>query len=138
MHRLQETERLITAKQIDALLPFLERFETAGFSAGSWKTPEGHLPLFDLDEIVSELHKTLYENGWVNPAFNWTEWQRSAEEFVESPKKIERAATTTIQELLTTHCRKNRFCEGHLAAMFENGHIVALLKRLKVIRDKIR
>jgi hypothetical protein len=140
MHKLQETEGLlpIKAKQIDAVLPFLEVFEKAGFSAGFWRTPEGHMPWFGFDEVVSDFHNTLYDNGWVTPAFNWSEWQRSAEEFVEVPEKVERADTTTIQKLFTTHCRKNRFCEGHLAEMFENGHIVALLRRLKTIRDKMR
>lgn len=37
IHKLQESEGLppVTPKQIDAILPFLDRFEAAGFSAGS-------------------------------------------------------------------------------------------------------
>lgn len=140
MHKLQETEGLvpITARQIDALLPFLERFEAVGFSAGTWTMPEGQIPWFDFNESVMEFHQALYDNGWVTPAFDWTEWQASAEEFVNSPKKIEKADATTIQKLLTTHSRADRFCEGHLASMFENGHIVALLRRLKAIREKMK
>jgi hypothetical protein len=140
MHRLQETKGLppITTKQIDAILTFLDHFEAAGFSAGAWETPEGQFPWFDFSEVVMEFHKALYDNGWVTPAFDWTEWQDSAKEFVDSPKKIERADVATIQKLLTTHSRKDRFCEGHLAAMFENGHIVALLRQLKVIRGKMK
>jgi hypothetical protein len=140
MHKLQETERLspVTAKQIDAILPFLDRFEAAGFSAGSWKTPEGQMPWFDLGEAVTEFQRVLYDHGWVTPAFNWTEWQRSAQAFVDSPEKVERADAVTIQKLLTTHVRADRFCAGHLAAMFKNGHIVALLRRLKTIRGKMK
>jgi hypothetical protein len=140
MHKLQETEGLlpIKAKQIDALLPFLDRFEAVGFSAGSWKIPEGQFPWFDFDEVVMEFNQALDDNGWVTPAFDWTEWQESAKKFVDSPKKIERADATTIQKLLTTHSRADRFCEGHLASMLENGHIVALLRRLKVIREKMK
>lgn len=37
-------------------------------------------------------------------------------------------------KLFTTHIRADRFCEGHLAAMFENGHIVTLLRWLKQLR----
>lgn len=51
--------------------------------------------------------------------------------------KIERADATTIQKLFTTHIRADRFCEGHLASLFENGFIVALLQRLKRIREKM-
>lgn len=140
MHKLQETEGLfpITAKQIDTLLPFLDRFEAAGFTAGSWKMPEGQLPWFDFHEVVMEFHQALYDNGWVTPAFDWTEWQESAKKFVDSLKQIEKADATTIQKLLTTHSRADRYCEGHLASMFENGHIVALLRRLKTIRDKMK
>jgi hypothetical protein len=140
MHKLQETEGLlpIISKQIDALLPFLDRFEAVGFSAGSWKMPEGQFPWFDFNEVVMDFHQALYDNGWVTPAFDWTEWQESAKKFVDSPKKIEKADATTIQKLLTTHSRADRFCEGHLASMFENGHIVALLRRLKAIREKMK
>lgn len=139
MHKLQQAGGLlpITAKQIDALLPFLGRFEAAGFSAGTWNAPEGQFPWFDFNEVVTEFQQVLYDNGWVTPAFDWTEWQESAEKFVDSPKKIEKADATTIQKLLTTHSRKDRFCEGHLAAMFENGHIVALLRRLRQLKESI-
>jgi len=40
-----------------------------------------------------------------------------------------------IRKLLTTHVRKERFCEGHLLAMFESGHIVNVLRRLKGLRS---
>lgn len=136
MHKLQQTEGLlpITSKQIDALLPFLERFEAAGFSAGTWNAPEGQFPWFDFNEVVTEFHQALYDNGWVTPAFDWTEWQESAKEFVDSPQKIVKADSATILKLFTAHVRADRFCEGHLAAMFENGHIVALLRRLRELK----
>ncbi|OWK45501.1 DUF6508 domain-containing protein [Fimbriiglobus ruber] len=127
-----------TKEEIDAILPFLDRFEAAGFSVGSWKMSEGQFPQFSFEEVVLEFHQALYDNGWVTPAFDWIEWQHSAQEFVESSKKIENADATTIQKLLTTHCRADRFCEGHLASMLENGHVVALLRRLKAIRSRMK
>ncbi len=125
----------VTNIQIDAILPFLERFEAEGFSVGTWNSSPGQIPWFDFDEAVSEFQQALYDNGWIASSFKWPDWQESAQEFVASPAKIESADTRTIQKLLTTHVRKERFCEGHFAAMFENGHIVALLKRLKTIRE---
>jgi Family of unknown function (DUF6508) len=125
----------IIAQQIDAILPFLDRFEAVGFSAGSWKMPEGQMPWFNFEDAVMGFQQTLYDNGWVTPAFDWTEWQQSAQVFVDSPKKIQEADAVTIQKLFTTHVRADRFCEGHLASMFQNGHILALLRRLKTIRD---
>lgn len=123
----------ITAEQIDAIVPFLDQFEAAGFSAGSWRNEPGHFPWFDFDEVVMQFYQALYGNGWVEP-FDWTEWQDTASQYVNSPGLIDSADSETVQKLFTTHVRADRFCEGHLASMFENGHIVALLRRLKQIR----
>ena len=118
--------------------PFLDRFEADGFSAGTWNSPPGQMPWFEFSEPVSEFQKALYENGWVTTSFDWTEWQETAKEYVDSPGRLESADAETIQRLFTTHVRKERFCEGHLAAMFENGHVVALLRRLREIRRKMK
>ena len=127
----------IKPEQIDALIPFLDKFEEAGFSAGDWKVVEGHLWWFNFDEIVMEFIQVLDDNDWVTPQFDWGEWQESATRYIESREMVESADAVTIQKLLTTHVRADRFCEGHLASMFENGHIVAVLRRLKVIRDGV-
>jgi len=44
---------------------------------------------------------------------------------------LEEADLETLRKLLTTHVRKDRFCEGHLDYMFECGHITAILERLQ-------
>lgn len=122
-----------TKKQMDAILPFLDRFTADGFSVGTWHSPPGQFPWFEFSEAVSQFQQALYNNGWIKP-FDWGAWQETAREYVENPGKIESADAETIQKLLTTHVRKERFCEGHLAAMFENGHMVALLRRLRELR----
>ena len=78
----------------------------------------------------------LYANDWVTPEVDWVQWQDVAVEYVDLQEKIDSADVVTLKKLFTTHVRKDRFCEGHLATMFENGHIVvALLRRLKAIRE---
>ena len=113
----------------------LEQFEEAGFSDGTWHNEPGVMPWFNYDEAVVEFEQILYANDLVTPKVDWVEWQDVAEEYVDSPEKIKSADVVTVQKLFTTHVRKDRFCEGHLASMFENGHIVALLRRLKEIRE---
>lgn len=122
-------------EQIDAILPFLDRFSADGFAVGTWHSPPGQFPWFEFSDPVSAFQQTLYDHGWIEP-FDWGGWQDTAREYVEQPGRIDFADATVIQKLLTTHVRKERFCEGHLAAMFENGHVVALLRRLKAIRDE--
>ena len=125
----------VTDKHIDAILPFLEQFEAAGFSIGTWHNEPGVMPWFSFNEAVLEFLEILYANAWVTPKVDWGEWQHVAAEYVDSPEKIQSADVETVQKLFTTHVRKDRFWEGHLASMFENGHIVALLRRLKEIRE---
>ena len=128
----------IKPEQIDALIPFLGKFEEAGFSAGDWQVEDGpFVSRFNCDESVMEFIDVLYGNDWVTPDFDWGEWQESATRYIESREMVESADAVTIQKLLTTHVRADRFCEGHLASMFENGHIVAILRRLKVIRNGV-
>jgi hypothetical protein len=117
-------------------MPFLDKFEEAGFSAGTWKVKEGRFPWFSFDKVVLEFIHVLYDNDWVTPQFDWTEWKES-ELYVETSELIESADAVTIQKLLTTHVRLNRFAEGHLGSMFENGHVLALLHRLRVLRAKM-
>jgi uncharacterized protein DUF6508 len=122
-----------TTKQIDAILPYLDRFIEPGFTVGDWcrHSVPGQVPWFEYSKPASEFQKALYDNRWITPSFNWGEWQEAAREYVEQPEKIGSADAETIQKLFTSHVRGDRFCEGHLAAMFENGHIVALLRRLQ-------
>ena len=125
----------VTGKHIDAILPFLEQFEEAGFSVGTWHNEPGVMPWFNYDEAVMEFEQILYANDWVTPEVDWVQWQDVAVEYVGLQEKIDSADVLTLKKLFTTHVRKDRFCEGHLATMFENGHIVALLRRLKEIRE---
>jgi hypothetical protein len=123
-----------TKEQMDAILPFLDRLTADGFSVGTWHSPPGQFPWFKVSEPVSQFEQALYGNGWITP-FDWGAWQETAREYVKNLEKIESADAETIQKLFTTHVRKERFCEGHLAAMIENGHMVVLLRRLRVLRN---
>ena len=123
-----------TKKQIDAILPFLALFTVDGFSTGVLHGPPGEFPWFAYSKPVLQFQQALYDHGWVTPSFNWPKWQETAKEYVKSPERIDAADIKTIRKLLTTHVRKERFREGHLAEMFESGHVVALLRRLQELR----
>jgi hypothetical protein len=128
-----------TSKQIDAILPFLDAFERMGFRCGEWPVaPETSvIPHFEHSDPVEAFIQALYDNRWFT-SFHWTKGQEKAAQYVDSPDLLASADAERIRKLLTTHVRKDRFCEGHLASMFENGHIVALLQRLKGIRAEMK
>lgn len=53
-------------------------------------------------------------------------WQNEAQHFVQHPELLNNADISTLQKLLTTHVRKERFCSGNLAQMIDNGHLQAI------------
>jgi Family of unknown function (DUF6508) len=54
---------------------------------------------------------------------------------MQDPALLAQADLLTLRKLLTAHVRQDRFIEGHLAQMLENGHISAILRRLRELRD---
>jgi hypothetical protein len=117
------------------LLRFLPIFEMSSF--GTIATPAGQMPFANLSPEVRRFVQALYDHGWI-PDFDWSAWQEEAESYVNFPDKIRNADISTLQKLLTTHARKDRFCEGHLLEMLMAGHITLILRRLKSITESNR
>jgi hypothetical protein len=42
--RFEAGEVMLTTKEIDSILPFLDRFGAAGVSAGNWNNPPEEMP----------------------------------------------------------------------------------------------
>lgn len=129
----------LTRKEVEVALSFLPVFLSEGFSAGNVVEEEGHFPYFKYIDEVRQFTDTLYQNGWIIE-FNWPEFQDEAIQYYQHPDLLDSADIETLRKLLTLNVRKDRFCEGHLADMIENGHIAAILKRLRDISngDEIR
>ena len=134
----KKLQKTITAESIDKVLKFLPVFEKKGYSFSKWeggKTENGisSFPFCSYNKEVSVFQHILYEEGFIVD-FDWPNWQEEAERYYQQPKLLDQADLETICRLLTTHVRKDRFCEGHLACMLRDGHIAAILHRLKEIR----
>jgi len=129
----------ITRANIDALLEFLPIFETEGFEFGTWVSMhrDGRTSsYFNVAPEASQFMRALYENGWV-VAFDWPAWQDEAARLVSSREAIRDADLKDLRKLLTIHARKERFCEGHMAAMHRSAHLTAVLRRLQDLRERI-
>jgi hypothetical protein len=123
------------AQQLDGILPYLKLFETPGFLFGHFVTKPGTFGWFSFSEQAGAFVYALYNYGWVQP-FDWTPaWLGEFSKYVNDPAMVESADVETIRKLLTMHVRAERFGEGQLCVMYEMGHLTALLRRLKVIRD---
>jgi hypothetical protein len=126
----------IGPQHLDAILRFLPVFEEPGFSFGEWHSAEGQMPYYSMGRETTDFLQALYEQQIVY-SFDWTRWQDEAKKFVSDPELLKEADLLVLRKLLTTHLRKDRFVEGHLADMLECGHITAVLRRLQEIREEM-
>jgi hypothetical protein len=120
--------------QLDALLRFLPIFEQPGYVFGEWHSTDGQFPYYSMHREATEFIQALYGQQVVF-SFDWSSWQEEAERFVSDPEALQAADLLTLRKLLTTHVRKDRFVEGHLAGMLECGHVAAILRRMGKIRE---
>jgi hypothetical protein len=125
----------ISKDQIKAIVLFLPIFKSEDFQFGHWTSEKGVFPYFTLSREAHDFYKALYDNGWIIP-FDWGSWQDEAVRYVNDEKLLEEADLETLRKLLTTHVRKERFCEGHLDCMFACGHITAILERLQQLETE--
>ena len=126
----------IGPQQLDVVLRFLSIFERPGYVFGEWHSPKGQFPHYSMSREAMDFVQTLYDQRIIF-SFDWMSWQEEAERYVSVPEALEAADLLVLRKLLTTHVRKDRFVEGHLASMLECGHITAILRRLKEIREPI-
>ncbi len=124
----------IGLQQINAILKYLPIFEKQDDQFGQWVEQEGQFPYFSFSPEVDEFISMLYKQNMII-AFDWTSWREEAARYQTDPAALEAADLLTLRKLLTAHVRADRFVEGHLARVFESGHMTAVLRRLKQIRD---
>lgn len=110
---------------IDAVLAFLPHLERP---APRWSPLRGDAP------EVQNFQLALHRHHFLIP-FDTFAWRAEAERYRDDPDALARASLLDLCKLLTFHCRAARFVNGHFAAMVESGHITAVLRRLRALRD---
>ncbi len=129
----------ITGEDVDALLEFLPRFEQPGRKFARWgdveKNADGSigLPFPTYDDDVEEFFGLLGRRGWIDYDYKPEEAGRmlADEDF------IRRASLEQVKTMLTYCLRGERFCDGHRESLLTGGQIVALLRRLEAIRERM-
>jgi O-acetyl-ADP-ribose deacetylase len=123
----------VAPEAIEAILAFLPYFADRSNTFYEVDTTSFTFDPYRYADEVGRFQRVLYQSGLLAFAFNWLEWQDTAEEYVEHPDRLARADLTTLRKLLLTHIRKERFSSGHLAEMIDRGHILAILQRLDAL-----
>lgn len=135
------TETPVPDEQVDwdGLLSFLPVLDQPEFEVGEVVSGDGTeggtltFPYWNYEPQVSRFIQAVYDTGAILWGFDWPAWQEHAVRYVEQPGYLAGADLDICRRLLTTHVRKDRFVDGHVGAMIESGHIVAVLKRIEQI-----
>lgn len=128
--------------RLDRLATFLPVFEGSRFV---FATMEGGdeiepgtitMPWSALSEHAHRFVETAYEDGWVSPEVDWSEWMQTAEaiRLRDDPDALPQATVEQLQKLLTTVIRQDRFVTGALAEAFESGLLTAIVRRMAQLR----
>jgi hypothetical protein len=133
----------ISGQAVYEVVSFLPRLQTLRPEEVVVKSPveiddQGRLIILSLHgeyhPLVGELLQALYDNGFVR-SFNWPKWQRQSIGYYEHPERLDTAKMMTCVKLLTLHARRDRFVDGHFAAMISSGHIARILNRMKKLLE---
>jgi hypothetical protein len=81
------------------------------------------------DPVLEALNDVVYESGIVFE-FDWPSWKLESRFATTDPAVIAAAGLTDLRRLLTLHVRQDRFCDGHLGEMVEQGHIAVIVRRV--------
>jgi hypothetical protein len=130
----------ITKDKIDELLRFLPVFDVPDRSFvdrwdGGTRTESGAvtIPYPVYPEDVTQFYRLAGQPCWSDYDYD----PRKAAQMLKDDAVIHRATLAEIRTMLTFCVRGERFGDGLWAAMLESGKIVAILKRLRVLRDEI-
>ena len=123
-------------ERLDALVEFLETFESPEFEFGQSIAPPGRMPFFSYSDEASRFIQVCYDMKWVHP-FDWGEWMRSGEavRLRNEPGVLESATPEQLQQLLTTVIRQDRFVDGAVAGAYKAGLLVEILRRAEVLAE---
>jgi hypothetical protein len=133
-------DETITRERVKELLRFLRRFERPGRKyvkawAGGKETAEGALtvphPVYE-DDVLAFFR--LAGQPW------WSDFSyepREAYLMLQDDEFIGRCSLDDIRTMLTYCVRGERFCDGHWQNVLRSGRVVALLRRLAALEEKL-
>jgi hypothetical protein len=131
---------LITPERIDELLRFLPMFERPGREfverwGGGEKTSDGVMtmpfPVYLAD--VEEFFRLASQPWWCDYQYALAD----AGAMLENDGLVQSAGIDQIKTMITYCARGERFCDGHWGAVLRSGRVIALLKRLQVLRSSM-
>lgn len=134
------TGNCITLESIDELLGFLPLFDVPGRNyvkawAGGEATPDRAIAFAapEYYDDVLEFFRLAGQTCWSDAEYDPGETRT----MLTNDQFIDTCSLKDIKTLLTYCVRGERFSAGHWASVLESGSVVAILRRLAVLRESL-
>ncbi len=131
-----EESRFPNIRNIDKLLEYLPYFKDTENQFSELINKPHQIPFYSYSHMVMEFYKSLYNENMIK-MFDKSKWGVEPKTYINDQSLLKNVDLSTIQKLFTTIIRADRFIEGLLDDMIENGFILNLLVRLEQIREEI-
>jgi len=132
--KIKKVDEVMLGKVID-FLPYFRSKRTKKYGTIMQNCPDTILmEPYIYSTNVYKFMRIITEWGLVGD-FSWPEWQDEAMKYVQYRELIKTADLESLQKLLITIVRKERFCAGVFADMIDKGIVLCILERLKVVRE---
>lgn len=131
----KKKSRLPNKKEIEKLISYRPRlYQDRSNPIKQWNGGEkvGNIKFVswpEYEDIVIEFMQEASKPCWCDYGYI----PEDAAEMVENQRYIESASLEEIKSMLTFCIRSERFCDGSVGRMIEDGKIGSILKRLEVI-----
>ena len=129
----------LTAR-LERLASFAAVLEAPGFVAGEYVGPEvepgvWRMPYVRYHPEVDRFHDLAYADGWVRTDFDWGDWSETPEALGlrGEPAALASATPDQLAKLITVLVRQERFAEGSLKGVFEDGLVLGIVRRAGVL-----
>lgn len=126
--------------RLERLAGFIAVLESPGFVPAEYVTTEPRagvwtLPYPRYHPEVDRFVSVAYEDGWVRTDFDWVKWSatQEARTLRDDPVALAAATPDQLAKLITVLVRQERFNEGSLRCAFEDGLVLAIVRRAGVL-----
>jgi ADP-ribosylglycohydrolase len=130
------TLKIPNIHDIEALLEYLPYFQDQNNQFYQVINKPPQFPYLSYSETVDKFRQDLYHLNMIID-FDWTQWIGEGKKYIDNHELLATTDITVLQKLFTSIVRSERFSEGLLGDMIDNGIILDLLVRLKGIRGEI-
>lgn len=134
LHKLEQHLSELSQDDWQRLFDFIPKIEvTEEFAEYNviTKNEKGEhiLPYVANSDLVSDFILTAYE--LILPNFDWPQWKTGMQLINNKSTDYNSISLVDLCKLLTVIIRSDRYFDGNLAACFENGTILKILKAMR-------